>query len=177
MSRIAKKPLKIIEGVDVNINFNIVNIIGKKGKLEFKLNNCIDMIIKDSIIYLSYKKEYSMNDSILGTTRIILENIMIGVTNGFKRKLLLIGIGYRARIEKDILILNLGFSHSVNFIIPKGITITVVNNNEILIVGISKEEVGQIAAEIRSFRPPELYKGKGIRYSDEKIVLKETKKK
>ncbi|OQM34113.1 50S ribosomal protein L6 [bacterium endosymbiont of Pedicinus badii] len=177
MSRIAKLPIEIPTEVVVSLRKKSIFIEGKKGKLEFFIHNCLIIEIKKNKIYIKVGKDTSKNWSIAGTSRAILNNMILGVKNGFVKKLILFGVGYRASVKNSILELFLGFSHSIKYKLPEGILAECKKNSQILIKGIDKQKVGQVAAEIRSYRPPEPYKGKGIRYSDEIIKIKETKKK
>jgi large subunit ribosomal protein L6 len=178
MSRIARKPLKIPSNVDVKQLDNKVVVKGTKGELSYQLHEAVKISIKDgSLLVSASENNIAESKSMVGTTKILLENMVHGVSKGFERKLKLVGVGYRAKVQGKTLDLNLGFSHAINYIIPNTITITTPSNTEVIISGMDKQLVGQTAAEIRSLRPPEPYKGKGVRYEDEKIVLKETKKK
>lgn len=176
MSRIAKKPLIIPDNIKYNfINNKIISFIGKNGELSYIIDNSINLKILNNTIFISSKKK--KNNAMLGLTKILLQNMLIGVNIGFEKKLKLIGVGYKAKIKNDYLELNLGFSHIVKYYPKKGIKITCNNNTELTIFGIDKQLVGQTAAEIRLLRPPEPYKGKGIRYHLEKIKIKDSKKK
>ena len=197
MSRIAKKNICIPKGVEIEILSEYVIAKGPKGNSKLFFNNKVVSIKKTDNDILNIEPKFGWDDvsalneihlpdvkntkkykrSIFGTTRANLENLIIGVFSGYEKKLVLFGVGYRAKIEKDILNLSLGFSHPVNFSIPDGILIETPINTEIIIKGVDKSLVGQVASDIKSIRPVEPYKGKGIRYSDEKIILKETNKK
>ena len=174
MSKIASKPIELISDVKFSLTNNIINIQGPKGTLELEKSN--EVIVEQSENYLKVSTK-SDSTAMSGTTRSLLSNMITGVSKGWERKLLLVGVGYRAKADKLKLELTVGFSHPVNFEIPEGITIETPSQTEILIMGIDKQKVGQVAADIRSVRPPEPYKGKGIKYSDEEIVKKEAKKK
>ncbi len=179
MSRIAKKPIIIPKGIEVNIINNKIIILKNNLIIKNIIHYSVLPVIKKNkiffTIYKSYSKKYLMY---AGTIRSIINNLLIGLENNFIKKLLLVGIGYKAYIEKKKLYLNLGFSYTIKYKIPKYIDIICLNNNEIVIKGFDKQKVGQVAAEIRSFRPPECYKqGKGIRYSNEFVKIKENKKK
>lgn len=175
MSRIGKKPITVPAGVDVKIDGNTVTVKGPKGTLTNTFN--ADMIIKleGTEIIVERPSENKMHKSLHGLTRTLLNNMVEGVTNGYKKTLEIEGIGYRAAKQGKDLVMNLGYSHQV--IVPEidGITIEVPNNTTIVVNGIDKQVVGQIAAEIREKRPPEPYKGKGIRYQGERIIRKEGK--
>ncbi len=174
MSKIASKPIELTSDVKFSLVDNIINIQGPKGTLELEKSN--DVIIEQVDTYLKVSTE-SDSTAMSGTTRSLLSNMITGVSKGWERKLLLVGVGYRAKADKLKLELTVGYSHPVNFEIPEGIIIETPSQTEIVIKGIDKQKVGQVAADIRSVRPPEPYKGKGIKYSDEEIVKKEAKKK
>ncbi|MEC8078028.1 MAG: 50S ribosomal protein L6 [Pseudomonadota bacterium] len=174
MSKIANKPLEILSDVKFNIKDNNISIEGPKGKLEFVKSDDIMIELKENIVKVSSKSELT---AMSGTTRSLLSNMLTGVSKGWEKKLTLVGVGYRAKADKTKLELVVGYSHPVNFEIPDGITIETPSQTEIVVTGIDKQKVGQVAADIRSVRPPEPYKGKGIKYSDEEIVKKEAKKK
>lgn len=174
MSRIAKQPIDIPEGVDININNGFISIKGPKGEISMDLSSDINIKKDDDKVNIEFNND---SNAIAGTTRSLLFNNVIGVTKGFEKSLNLVGVGYKAEIKNKILHLNLGFSHPINYECPDDIEISTPSPTEIIVKGISKQKVGQIAAEIRSFRPPEPYKGKGVKYSDENIIRKEAKKK
>ena len=174
MSKIANKPLEILSDVKFNIKDNNISIEGPKGKLEFVKSDDIMIELNENIVKVSSKSELT---AMSGTTRSLLSNMLTGVSKGWEKKLTLVGVGYRAKADKTKLELVVGYSHPVNFEIPDGITIETPSQTEIVVTGIDKQKVGQVAANIRSVRPPEPYKGKGIKYSDEEIVKKEAKKK
>jgi len=177
MSRIAKNPLTVPAGVDVKINDNTVQVKGPKGTLTQTLHSKVEMVLDKGVITfnLEGKNDYVRMQS--GTARALINNLVSGVTKGFERKLMLVGVGYRAAVQGSTLNLTLGYSHPINFPIPQGIQIETPTQTEILVKGIDKQLVGQVSANIRAYRRPEPYKGKGIRYSDEVIIQKETKKK
>lgn len=177
MSRVGKKPVALPKGVDVQINDDVVEVKGAKGKLSLKLHPAIEVKMEDGQLQLAPKNEDSQNWAMCGTMRSLVHNMVCGVTEGFTKKLLLNGVGYRAQAEGDKLTLNLGFSNPVEFKVPQGITVNVPAATEIIVQGVDKQLVGEVAAKIRAFRPPEPYKGKGVRYEDEHVVLKEGKKK
>ena len=174
MSKIANKPVELTSDIKFNITNNIIHIEGPKGKLEFVKPNDVTIEQTENLLNVSTKSE---STAMSGTTRALINNMVTGVSKGWEKKLLLVGVGYRAKADKLKLELVVGFSHPVNFEIPEGITIETPSQTEIVISGIDKQKVGQIAADIRSVRPPEPYKGKGIKYADEQIVKKEAKKK
>lgn len=174
MSRVANKPISIPKGVEINLNGRQLSIKGPKGSLQMDLHPTVEIEKSDS--QLSVKAEDGAM-VMAGTTRALLNNMVVGVTKGYERKLNLVGVGYRAQAQGKKLNLTLGFSHPVEYMIPEGVKIETPSQTEILVSGLDKQKVGQAAADIRSYRPPEPYKGKGVRYSDERIVLKEAKKK
>ncbi|MCD6044846.1 MAG: ribosomal protein [Gammaproteobacteria bacterium] len=177
LSRMARRPLEIQKGIDVAISQGIVNVKGQKGQLQHRLPKGIDVLVEEGHIQVKALGNAPNLRVLAGTTRALLNNLLIGVSKGYERKLILVGVGYRAQLQGDSLNLALGFSHPVTYKAPQGISFEAPSQTEILVKGIDKQLVGQVAADIRAFRPPEPYKGKGIRYADEKIVLKETKKK
>lgn len=177
MSRIAKKPVGLVDGVKATINDNVVVVEGKNGKLELALHNAVGIKEEDGQLVVSPKTEDKQSWALAGTMRSLVNNMVVGVTSGFEKKLTLIGVGYRAAVQGNNLNLTLGYSHPIDFAIPEGITITAPSQTELVVTGADKQLVGEVSAKIRSFRPPEPYKGKGVRYADEHISLKEAKKK
>ena len=175
MSKIARKPIEIPENIKFSINLNEVQIEGPLGKLSFIKNEKITVIEKDGKVSINTKDESSIPLS--GTTRALLYNMVHGVSKGWIKKLQLVGVGYRAKAQGTSLELTVGYSHPVNYPIPDDLKIETPSQTEIVISGADKQKVGQAAAEIRSIRSPEPYKGKGIRYENEHIVKKEAKKK
>jgi len=174
MSRVAKKPIDLPKGVECNVGKDAITVKGPKGTLKFSAPAGVEVGVQGSVVQLKSKDE---NDQkMAGTARALLANMVKGVSEGYQRKLELVGVGYRAALQGKDLNLSLGFSHPVVFNAPEGITITVPTQTEILIAGTDKQRVGEVAAKIRAFRPPEPYKGKGVRYSGERITLKEAKK-
>jgi len=174
MSRVAKSPIKLPSGVDINISGSELNVKGPKGNLTVILYPGISFD-ENNGEYL-VKNEDKKNLAMAGTFRSLVNNMVTGVSTGFQKKLQLVGVGYRAQVQGSALNLALGFSHPVVFTAPEGITIETPSQTEIVISGCDKQKVGQVAAEIRAFRPPEPYKGKGVRYADERVVRKEAKK-
>jgi large subunit ribosomal protein L6 len=174
MSRVAKKPIPLPKGVECQVKAEAITVKGPKGSLELAAPAGVDVAIDGGEIKLSAKNPSDMK--MAGTARALLNNMVTGVSEGYQRKLELVGVGYRAALAGKDLNLTLGFSHPVVFHAPEGITIEVPAQTEILIKGADKQRVGEVAAKIRAFRPPEPYKGKGVRYSGEKITLKEAKK-
>lgn len=179
MSRIARKPLQIPSGVTVKQTGNVLHLKGQKGAVDFAVDHDVAVTVTDKEISVASKKDKPQASvrAMVGTTRVLLENAVTGIHSGFERKLLLKGVGYRAKAQGNVLELSLGFSHPVQYKAPEGITLETPSNTDIVIKGIDKQKVGQTAADIRSFRAPESYKGKGVRYDDEVVVIKETKKK
>ena len=174
MSRIAKSPITIPKGVEFSESKGRIQAKGAKGTLEMDLHPAVGITVEDGVISVAPANEADM--AMAGTMRALINNLIEGVTNGFERKLSLVGVGYRASVQGKTLNLQLGFSHPVEFEIPDGITIECPSQTEVVVKGISKQQVGQVAAVIRSYRPPEPYKGKGVRYADERVVMKEAKK-
>lgn len=175
MSRIAKSPVNISSGVTVDIKDQTITVKGPKGEASLVINENVNVKEEDGSLLFSPKNDSSM--PISGTMRSLVNNIVIGVTEGFSKKLLLVGVGYRAALQGKDLKLSLGFSHDVIYPAPEGITFEVPKNQtEITVSGIDKQKVGQVCAEIRAYRPPEPYKGKGVKYADETIYRKEAKK-
>ena len=175
MSRVAKKEISIPSGVTVSVNQGIVEVKGSKGTLKHKTYDGVVIESTDSVIKVSVQDDQLW--SFAGTDRSLINNMILGVSEGFKKKLELVGVGYRAQMKGSDLNLNLGYSHDINFSVPQGLTIETPSQTEVIISGADKQQVGQAAAEIRAFRPPEPYKGKGVKYSDEIIRRKEVKKK
>lgn len=175
MSRVAKAPITVASGVDVKIDGQHVTIKGGKGQLELNVHEAVEVSLEDGV--LSVKPVNDACWAMAGTMRALLNNMVVGASTGFQKKLQLVGVGYRAQAKGKSLGLSLGFSHPVDYPVPEGITIETPSQTEIVVSGSDKQKVGQVAAEIRSFRPPEPYKGKGVRYSDERIIRKEAKKK
>lgn len=177
MSRVAKSPINIPSGVEVKMQGQLVTIKGSKGELQHQVHDAVQLVQDGSALLVSPRDAEQQSDALAGTTRAIVSNIVKGVSAGFERKLQLVGVGYRAQAQGKTLNLTLGFSHPVAFPVPQGITIETPTQTEIVIRGSDKQQVGQVAANIRAYRPPEPYKGKGIRYSDEVVIRKEAKKK
>jgi len=175
MSRIGKKPIEIPENVNVEISDRTIKIKGSKGELVYTCREEIGIEIRDKKIYVVPSKHTKKTKAFWGLTRALIANMVKGVTEGFEKKLEIRGVGYRASLEGDNLVLNLGFSHPIRISKPEGIDFRV-EKNIIIVSGIDKQKVGQIAAKIRKLRPPDPYKGKGIRYVGEIIIKKEGKK-
>ncbi len=177
MSRIANQPVQLPSGTEVNIGVSEIAVKGAKGQLTLSSNKLVKVEQHEGALTFSQLKDGKKAHSMSGTMRALLQNMVTGVTTGFEKKLNLVGVGYRAALQGKDLNLNLGFSHPVIYKAPEGITFEVNKQTEIVVQGIDKQRVGQVCAEIRSLRPPEPYKGKGVRYSDERVSLKEAKKK
>lgn len=177
MSRIAKQPVSFPESVKISIKDDeILHIQGEKGELELNLISQVAVKIESDQLLVNSTSKSKFSRAAAGTFRSLINNMVIGVTEGYKKELELVGVGYRAKTQGKMLNLTLGFSHPVNYQIPDGIEISTPSQTEVLINGIDKQKVGQVAAELRAIRPPEPYKGKGVRYKNEQITLKETKK-
>jgi len=177
MSRVAKNPLLIPTGVEVTLSGKDIKVKGPKGTLTSHAHDLVDVVREDKHLRFAPKTGAGNSDAIAGTSRALVKNMIEGVAKGFERKLVLIGVGYKAQVQGKTLNLNLGFSHQIKHEIPHGITMDTPIPTEIIIKGIDKELVGEVAAKIRAYRPPEPYKGKGVRYDGEVVVQKEGKKK
>ncbi len=177
MSRIANAPVAVPSGVEVNLNGAALSIKGAKGSMDFQIHEYVSAVFENDQLKFSAVKQDRSARAMAGTMRAVVNNIVKGVTEGFEKKLQLVGVGYRAQAQGNKLDLTLGFSHPVVYAIPEGISIETPSQTEIVVKGIDKQKVGQVAAEIRAWRPPEPYKGKGVKYADERIVRKEAKKK
>lgn len=177
MSRVAKKPIIVPTGIEFDINGTTIGIKGPKGTVKKTFGE--EVIIKKDgdVITFAPKENVEGANAIAGATRAVVNNMLIGATQGFVRKLLLVGVGFKAQVQGKVLNLSLGFSHPVNYTFPEGIIIEAPTQTEVIVKGVDKHVVGQVAAEIRAFRPPEPYKGKGVRYEGEVIAMKEGKKK
>ena len=176
MSRVANNPINVPDTVNVSINDNVVLVKGNKGELDFSLPSSISIDIKDNIVAVNYNLEDQKSVALAGTTRSILNNMIVGVSEGFEKKLELIGVGYRAKASGKLLELTLGFSHPIKYQLPDDVEVETPSQTEVVLKSHNKQILGQAAAEIRAFRPPEPYKGKGVRYSDEQVKRKEAKK-
>src|SRR5690348_5302318 len=177
MSRIGKRPVAVPSGVTANVEGQTVKVKGPKGALQVVLHDDVSVSLDKSAIKVEPRSESKRALSQWGTSRTLVNNLIAGVTKGFEEKLENTGVGYRAAVQGKQLNLQLGFSHDVNYPIPQGIAIATPKPTEIVITGIDKQQVGQVAAELRGFRPPEPYKGKGVKYAGEHIFRKEGKKK
>lgn len=177
MSRVANKPITVPNGVDVSIDNRTVAVKGPKGSLQLTLHQFVKIVREGNELKIVSRSEAAEHRAMAGTMRALVNNMVTGVSKGFERKLQLVGVGYRAQVQGGTLNLALGYSHPVAFRVPAGITIETPSQNEVLVKGVDKQRVGEVASKIRAYRPPEPYKGKGVRYADEQIVLKEAKKK
>ena len=177
MSRVGKLPVPLPKGVEANVAANAVSIKGPLGTLALPLTKDIRVKKEGDALEIEVANDSDRADAMSGTVRAIMANMVTGVTKGFEKKLTLVGVGYRAQAQGDKLNLTLGFSHPVVHQMPKGVKCETPTQTEILIKGMDRQLVGQVAAEVRAYRPPEPYKGKGVRYADERVVIKETKKK
>ena len=177
MSRVAKNPIQVPKGVEVHLTNDKISVKGPKGTLTQALTPFVSVSFDESQIVVSANGPAREAQAMSGTTRALLANMVNGVSNGFEKKLTLVGVGYRAQAQGNKLNLSLGFSHPVEHVVPEGIVVETPTQTEILIKCVDKQLVGQVAADVRSYRKPEPYKGKGVRYANEVVVIKETKKK
>ncbi|GIS26360.1 50S ribosomal protein L6 [Gammaproteobacteria bacterium] len=176
MSRVAKNPVLIPDNVKLAVENNKVIVEGPKGKDELTINKDISVVQEDSSVTIKYDESISTQVAIAGTTRALINNMVIGVNIGFEKKLELVGVGYRAKLNGNTLDLTLGFSHPIKHQLPENVTAETPSQTEIILKSHNKQLLGQTAAEIRAYRPPEPYKGKGVKYADEQIKRKEAKK-
>ena len=176
MSRIANSPVNVPKGVEVNISGGQLRVKGSKGELAHEIHALVNVSQEDGAIKFAPGDKSQFAEAMAGTTRALVNNMVTGVTQGFEKKLEIVGVGYRAQVQGKVLNLTLGFSHPVNYAIPEGITIETPSQTEIIVKGMDKQQVGHVAANLRAYRPPEPYKGKGVKYADELIVRKEAKK-
>jgi len=177
MSRIANNPVDIPTGVEVSISGRDISVKGSKGSLNLAINDLVEIKQEDNLLLFSATNNGKKSNAMAGTFRALVNNMVFGVSNGFEKALQLQGVGYRAQTQGKKLNLTLGFSHPIEYSIPEGIEIETPSQTEVLVKGIDKQLVGQVSAEIRAFRPPEPYKGKGVRYLNEYVKRKEAKKK
>ena len=177
MSRVAKSPISLPSGVSIKNDNGVLTVKGPKGEMAQAIHPSVAVNEEDSTLTVKPVSEDKQSWAMAGTMRALVNNMVTGVTQGFERKLTLVGVGYRAQAGGKSLNLNLGFSHPVDYPVPEGISIATPSATEIVVSGSDKQRVGQVAAEIRAFRPPEPYKGKGVRYADEHVMRKEAKKK
>jgi large subunit ribosomal protein L6 len=177
MSKIAKVPVELPQGVEFKQEGNVVTIKGSKGSLSLELNPEVELSQVEGGLKATPRSGSRFAVAVSGTTRALLANMVQGVTEGFERKLELVGVGYRAQVQGSKLNMTLGFSHPVIYEVPEGVSVETPSQTEVVVKGTDKQKVGQVAAEIRRFRPPEPYKGKGVRYANERVMIKEAKKK
>ena len=177
MSRVAKAPVNLPSGVSITLNGQTVTVKGKNGELTLNVNPAVEIVVDGNVVRTNPRDGYDGADAQAGTARALINNMVTGVAEGYTQKLELVGVGYRAKAEGKVLNLSLGFSHPVAFAVPAGITIETPSQTEVLVKGADKQLVGQVAANIRAYRKPEPYKGKGVRYANENVRRKEAKKK
>lgn len=177
MSRIGGEPVSIPNGVEVKLQGQQVSVKGSKGSLDYTVHDSVQVEQSDGALVFSARNGGKQSKALSGTMRVLVNNMVLGVSKGFEKKLELNGVGYRAKVQGNTVNLTLGFSHPVDYTLPEGVSAQTPSQTEIVVSGIDKQLVGQVAAEIRAFRPPEPYKGKGVRYSGEYVRRKETKKK
>lgn len=177
MSRIANAPIELPSGVEVSFSPELIKVKGAKGELELIPNSLVKVEQEDAQLKVKTNEESKQAVAMAGTTRALVNNMVKGVTDGFEKKLTIVGVGYRAQAQGQKLNLTLGFSHPVVYEVPAGVKVETPSQTEITVSGIDKQKIGQVAAEIRAYRPPEPYKGKGVRYADEHVVRKQAKKK
>lgn len=177
MSRVAKNPVQIPAGVEVQVNNGLIQVKGPQGSLQQPLGADVSVKVENNAVIFAANGNSKFARAMSGTLRALVNNMVTGVSKGFERKLTLVGVGYRAQAQGEVLNLSLGFSHPVAHPMPAGIKCETPSQTEILLKGADKQLLGQVAAEIRAYRAPEPYKGKGVRYADEVVVIKETKKK
>jgi len=177
MSRVANKPVPVPAAVQISEQGQQLTVKGPKGTLEHTVHGLVELSHEGDELLVRARDDSKDANALAGTTRAVVNNMVIGVSDGFERKLELVGVGYRAQAKGSVLNLTLGFSHPVEYELPAGITAETPSQTEIVLKGCDKQQLGQVAAEVRGFRPPEPYKGKGVRYADEVVVRKEAKKK
>lgn len=177
MSRIANAPVTIPSGVQLNLDGQHVSVKGPKGELRISAHELVGVAQEDGVCKVHPRVDSKEAVALAGTTRALVNNMVNGVTNGFEKRLTIIGVGYRAQAQGQKLNLTLGFSHPVAYEVPEGVSVETPTQTEIVVRGADKQQVGQVAAEIRAYRPPEPYKGKGVRYTDEHVLRKQAKKK
>ena len=176
MSRVAKNPINVPDNVELNIVESLVKVKGIKGELEFNIPSSVSIENNENVVTVKYNEDDQQSVALAGTTRSIVNNMVIGVSVGFEKKLELIGVGYRAKASGKLLELTLGFSHPIKYQLPEEVEVETPSQTELVLKSHNKQILGQAASEIRAFRPPEPYKGKGVRYSDEQVKRKEAKK-
>lgn len=176
MSRVASNPVTLPTGVEVKLDGQVISVKGVKGKLELDVHRTVEIVEENGAYTFAPRSSEKLARAMAGTMRALMNNMVIGVSEGFEKKLVLQGVGYRAQAQGKQLNLRLGFSHPVEYQLPDGVEVQTPTQTEIVVSGIDKQIVGQVSAEIRNFRPPEPYKGKGVRYADERVRIKEAKK-
>ena len=177
MSRVAKSPVEVPAAVSVSLNGQSISLKGSKGTLALEVHPSVEVKQDSNVLTFTPRDGAKQSDALAGTTRALVNNMVIGVNQGFEKKLILVGVGYRVKAEGSTVNLSLGFSHPVNYALPAGVTVETPSQTEIVLRSADKQLLGQVAAEIRAFREPEPYKGKGVRYADEQVHRKEAKKK
>lgn len=177
MSRVAKSPVEVPAAVTVTLNGQSLSVKGGKGTLALEVHPSVEVKQDSNVLTFAPRDGAKQSDALAGTTRALVNNMVIGVTKGFEKKLTLVGVGYRVKAEGNTVNLSVGLSHPVNYVLPEGVSVETPSQTEIVLKGTDKQLLGQVAAEIRAYRRPEPYKGKGIRYSDEVVLRKEAKKK
>lgn len=177
MSRVAKAPVVIPAGVEVKLNGQVISLKGKNGELTRTINDAVEVTVADNALNFAPREGFSDGWAQAGTARALLNAVVIGVTEGFTKKLQLVGVGYRAAVKGNVVNLSLGYSHPIDHALPAGITAECPTQTEIVLKGADKQVIGQVAADLRAYRRPEPYKGKGVRYADEVVRIKEAKKK
>ena len=177
MSRVAKNPITVPSGVEIKLTNGEINVKGSKGNMQLAIHKYVKVNQEGGVLTITPVDEAKESWAMAGTFRAIINNMVVGVSEGFSKKLQLVGVGYRAQAKGKVLSLSLGFSHPVDYDVPEGVTVETPSQTEIIVSGCDKQKVGQAAADIRSYRPPEPYKGKGVRYADEHVARKEAKKK
>ena len=177
MSRVAKAPINVPAGVEISVSGQDVKVKGKVGELSYNVNPAVEVVVEDNVVSTNPRDGFTDAWAQAGTARANINNMVTGVNAGFEKKLILNGVGYRAAVKGNVVNLNLGFSHPVDYEVPAGVTVEAPSQTELVVKGADKQLVGQVAANIRKWRQPEPYKGKGIRYSDENVRRKEAKKK
>jgi large subunit ribosomal protein L6 len=177
MSRVAKKPITIPAGVDVSLDGQALAVKGPKGQLGIDIHPSVEVVETEGTLQCAPRGKRQADMALAGTLRAVIANMVHGVSAGFERKLELRGVGYRAQAQGNTLNLTLGFSHPVAHVMPEGVSVETPSQTEVVLRGVDKQLVGQVAAQVRAYRPPEPYKGKGVRYAGEKVIIKEAKKK
>ena len=176
MSRVAKNPINIPDSIEFSMSENSVTVKGSKGELDFNIPESVSLDVQENVINIKYDETNQESVALAGTTRALVNNMIIGVSDGFEKKLELNGVGYRAKASGKLLELTLGFSHPIKYQLPDEVNVETPSQTEIVLKSHNKQILGQVAADIRAFRPPEPYKGKGVRYADEQVKRKEAKK-